>query len=132
MNVRLPHTIADAAEEARAIATARVAARTGFGRAVRDASGLTQIELARLCGVSQPTCSRWESGLGKPRGEAAVRDAAVRTALAALVPEQANQGGAAPPLRLASVASPPASRSAWAKLPYEMSTRQPSDSVALR
>lgn len=52
---------------------ARLAARVGFGAAVRKAAGLTQAEVGREVGVTQMAVSRWESGERVPRGEAALR-----------------------------------------------------------
>ena len=60
---------------------ARTAARTGEGVAVREAAGLSQGELARAVGISPGTLSRWEAGLRKPTGPAALRYARVLRAL---------------------------------------------------
>lgn len=38
-------------------------------RAIRQAAGPSQAEVAQECGVSQRTVSRWECGVANPRGE---------------------------------------------------------------
>lgn len=61
---------------------ARSLARTGRGRELREAAGLTQGEIARAAGVNFATVSRWESGGRKPSGKAALRWARVMRVLA--------------------------------------------------
>jgi DNA-binding transcriptional regulator YiaG len=56
-----------------AIITARRAAKSGLGRALRRASHLTQSEIGGECGVSGACVSRWESGDRMPRGAPAVK-----------------------------------------------------------
>jgi transcriptional regulator with XRE-family HTH domain len=51
----------------------RVAAANGRARALRQAAGLTQAEIAAAVGVAQPTVALWESGRRVPRGAAALR-----------------------------------------------------------
>jgi transcriptional regulator with XRE-family HTH domain len=52
---------------------ARLAARAGIARRVRERAHLSQAELATALGVSQAALSRWEAGLRQPRGEIAER-----------------------------------------------------------
>lgn len=54
----------------------RALARSGAGRALREASGISLRELARVVGVDPSTLSCWERGLFGPRRH----DAAVRYA----------------------------------------------------
>jgi transcriptional regulator with XRE-family HTH domain len=56
-----------------ALLSARNAAADGTGRRLREAAGLTQGELAGLIGMDQSQLSRWEAGLRRPRGPAAIR-----------------------------------------------------------
>jgi transcriptional regulator with XRE-family HTH domain len=51
---------------------ARESGRSGRGRRVRELAGITQEELADVCGVDPSAVSRWERGLRAPRGVAAV------------------------------------------------------------
>jgi DNA-binding transcriptional regulator YiaG len=51
----------------------RAAARTGAARRVRQASGLTKMEVARSIGTSHACVSRWEAGLRTPQGQPAIR-----------------------------------------------------------
>ncbi len=69
-------------EELVRLSTARRAARSGSGRRIRVAAGLSQAELAEGCGVTPPTISRWEAGDRQPRGEPARRYAELLEALA--------------------------------------------------
>jgi DNA-binding transcriptional regulator YiaG len=52
-------------------------AATGAARALREDAGLSLAELARAAEVHKTTVFRWEQGLRRPRGEAAVRYLAV-------------------------------------------------------
>jgi len=52
---------------------ARELSRTGKGRVIREAAGLSQGDVARAAGVAPATVSRWESRERKPTGEAAIR-----------------------------------------------------------
>jgi DNA-binding transcriptional regulator YiaG len=52
---------------------ARRAAEDGRARALREAAGLSQGEVARAASVSPATVSRWEGRLRKPSGDAAIR-----------------------------------------------------------
>jgi transcriptional regulator with XRE-family HTH domain len=55
----------------------RAAARTGRGKAIREAAGLNRSEVARLVGVTPSMISRWESGGRFPGGETAIAYAKV-------------------------------------------------------
>jgi transcriptional regulator with XRE-family HTH domain len=49
----------------------RTAARSGRGKQIRQAAGLSRAEVARLAGVSPAAVSRWESHDRTPRGDTA-------------------------------------------------------------
>lgn len=55
------------------LTAARRHAADGSGRAIRQAAKLTLAEIAAAVGVSEPTVSRWEEGLQKPRTAAGLR-----------------------------------------------------------
>jgi DNA-binding transcriptional regulator YiaG len=55
------------------IAAAREAAKTGEARRLREAAGLSQVEVALTVGVTSQAVNRWESRSRSPRGRAAVR-----------------------------------------------------------
>jgi DNA-binding transcriptional regulator YiaG len=57
----------------RQLARATTLSTSGEGRKIREASGVSLPPLALAIGASVPTLSRWERGLSKPRGDAAVR-----------------------------------------------------------
>ncbi len=59
------------------LAQARRYAATGRGRAVREAHSLSLQDLSRGVGTSVASLSRWERGQRQPRGEAALRYAAL-------------------------------------------------------
>jgi DNA-binding transcriptional regulator YiaG len=50
---------------------------TGEAREIREAARLSQSDIARSVGVHFSTLSRWESGNRLPRGQAALRYAAL-------------------------------------------------------
>jgi DNA-binding transcriptional regulator YiaG len=60
-------------ETALLIMEARDAASSGKGERLRQAAGLSQGELADAIGVTPACVSRWEAGIRRPRGDAAVR-----------------------------------------------------------
>jgi DNA-binding transcriptional regulator YiaG len=60
-------------EELFLLREARALARSRTARAVRTSAGFSQMQVARVVGVSDAAISRWESGLAIPRGEPAVR-----------------------------------------------------------
>ena len=64
-------------------------------RLLREASGLTQADLAAAVGVDPASISRWESGIRHPRRAAHTRYAAVLERLAEEV--NARPAGPAPP-----------------------------------
>jgi DNA-binding transcriptional regulator YiaG len=68
-----------AAERLQAV---RTRIKSGEARQIREAARLTQSELARSVGVDHTTLCRWESGERLPRGEAALRYAALLDRLA--------------------------------------------------
>jgi DNA-binding transcriptional regulator YiaG len=51
----------------------RAAARTGAGRRIREAAGLTITEIGRSVGTSHACISRWENGSRVPQGAPAIR-----------------------------------------------------------
>jgi DNA-binding transcriptional regulator YiaG len=55
------------------LARTRDHCRTGRARAIREASGLTQAEIASPCNVTAGAIYHWETGGRVPRGEAALR-----------------------------------------------------------
>jgi DNA-binding transcriptional regulator YiaG len=55
---------------------------SGKAREIREAARLTESEIARSVGTHYSTVSRWESGQRLPRGEAALRYAALLDRLA--------------------------------------------------
>lgn len=55
------------------LAVARRMAASGEARRIREASGLTNPEIARDIGTAPNTPRRWEKGERVPHGEAAVR-----------------------------------------------------------
>lgn len=63
----------------------RQAGRSGAARALREAAGASQAELAAPCGVLVPTISRWESGKRIPRSERAACYIESLTVLATLI-----------------------------------------------
>jgi transcriptional regulator with XRE-family HTH domain len=60
----------------------RELALSGETRKIREAAGLTQAEIANVCGVTPSAVNRWESGQRIPRSGAARTYAAIVTALA--------------------------------------------------
>ena len=50
----------------------REACRSGRARELREAAGLSQIEVARACGVTEGAISHWEAGTRRPTGDRAV------------------------------------------------------------
>lgn len=56
-------------------------AEDGSGRAIRVAARVPMSEMAKLADVKVPTMSRWENGNRRPRGDAAVRWAALLVSL---------------------------------------------------
>jgi DNA-binding transcriptional regulator YiaG len=64
--------------------------RDGAGREIRLAARLSQVELARLAGVSTSCLNRWESGSRQPTGELAQRYFAALATLAADLDEDAS------------------------------------------
>jgi DNA-binding transcriptional regulator YiaG len=55
------------------LARARSLSRTGAGRRVREAAGLTRAEVGRSIGASGAAVSRWEDGTRVPTGTPAIR-----------------------------------------------------------
>lgn len=56
-----------------ALARARRFALSGQGRTIRVATGISLREMARELQVAPGVLSRWERGICKPRGDAALR-----------------------------------------------------------
>ena len=78
----MTHPIILGIETALLIMEARDAAGSGRGERLRQAAGLSQGELAEAIGVTSACVSRWEAGVRRPRGEAAVRYAQALRAIA--------------------------------------------------
>jgi DNA-binding transcriptional regulator YiaG len=57
-------------------------------RAIRECAGLTQVEVARLLGVTKGTVARWEAGRRHPRRKVRLRYALL---LARLAHEEAGE-----------------------------------------
>jgi DNA-binding transcriptional regulator YiaG len=74
--------VADAVDEALALAKLRRQCRSGEARARREAANLGQAETARLIGVAPWTLCKWEGGTRTPRGGAALRYAELLRRLA--------------------------------------------------
>lgn len=62
---------------AKELVRVRRLASTGAARAIREDAGLSLAELANAAKVHKTTIFRWETGLRRPRGEAAQRYLAV-------------------------------------------------------
>ena len=60
------------ANELLLLVEAREFSRSGRARQIREDAGISQDELAEVCGVDGATISRWERGLRGPRGAAAI------------------------------------------------------------
>ncbi len=56
-------------------------AEDGSGRRIRQQAHVPMSEIAEQIGVKVPTISRWENGQRRPRGEAAIRWAALLVSL---------------------------------------------------
>ncbi|MEU7978320.1 helix-turn-helix transcriptional regulator [Micromonospora sp. NPDC049081] len=52
-------------------------ARSGDAKRIRQQAGLTMSQVAAVVGVGESTVSRWEGGSRKPRGEHALKWAAL-------------------------------------------------------
>lgn len=52
-------------------------ARSGDAKRIRQRAGLTMAQVAAVIGVGESTVSRWEGGSRKPRGEHALKWAAL-------------------------------------------------------
>jgi DNA-binding transcriptional regulator YiaG len=63
------------------IAVARRLAKSGEGRRIRIHAGLSIGEVAEVCHVSHVSVGRWERGIRRPTGSAAIRYAELMTAL---------------------------------------------------
>lgn len=64
-------------QELSALASVRGLSRSGAARSIRLAAGLSLPEVAEACGVAACTVYRWERGQRAPRGEPALRYAAL-------------------------------------------------------
>lgn len=71
-------------DEALALVQVRSDLRSGRARAIREAAGLSQAEIARPIGVERATVALWEQHRRIPRGDAALRYAELLRRLAAL------------------------------------------------
>jgi transcriptional regulator with XRE-family HTH domain len=67
---------------AKDLVRARRLASTGAARAIREEAGLSLAEVATAAGLHKATVYRYEHGLRRPRGEAALRYLAVLEELA--------------------------------------------------
>lgn len=70
-------------DEILSMARLRLRCRNGTARAIRERAGLSQSEMASGAGTEESYISRWERGLVQPRGQAALRYAALLDAVAA-------------------------------------------------
>jgi DNA-binding transcriptional regulator YiaG len=59
--------------DAKELARVRHLAETGAARAIREAADVSLAEAAAPVRVDRSTISKWERGLRRPRGEAAIR-----------------------------------------------------------
>ena len=66
------------------LARVRAICRSGAGRRVREAAGLTRAEVGRACGRSGATVSRWEDHSRAPTGPEALRYLKLLEKLAAM------------------------------------------------
>ena len=57
--------------------------QSGEAKRIRKAAGLSQVEVAAVCGGGQDRISCWERALNKPNGEAGYRYARLIARLAA-------------------------------------------------
>jgi len=71
--------------DALALVRVRALVRSGAARRVRQAAGLTKVEVARSIGTSHACVSRWEDGLRVPQGAPAIRYLRLLERLAAAV-----------------------------------------------
>lgn len=71
--------------EALTLARVRRQTEDGTARRIREDSGLSQAEVARVCEVTPGAVARWEVGERAPRGRAALRYAKLLDELAAAV-----------------------------------------------
>lgn len=55
------------------LSAARTHAAKGTGRTIRKAADVSMAEVAEAVGVTEPTIWRWEEGISRPRGAAAIR-----------------------------------------------------------
>jgi DNA-binding transcriptional regulator YiaG len=65
------------------VSTARRLVRTGEAQTIRERAGVSQLEVARVLGVSDAAVSRWEAHERTPRADVAVRYAQLLRALKA-------------------------------------------------
>jgi|GEM_PF-1606583 len=68
---------------------ARQLASDGTGRRIRIAAKASLAEIARACGSTKGTVSKWERGIWAPSGAPAIRYGAVITALTTTVAKEA-------------------------------------------
>lgn len=61
------------AEELFELSTVRELCASGRAREVREAARLSGREVAAACGVTPVCISRWETGMRRPYGDAALR-----------------------------------------------------------
>jgi DNA-binding transcriptional regulator YiaG len=64
------------------LVTVRDMAKSGRALEIRTAAGLSLSDLAGAIGVAAPTVQRWEQGVRRPYGDAALRYGALLDALA--------------------------------------------------
>ena len=73
-------------DEAVLVALVRQAARDGRARETRVAAGLSQADVAAVCGVSPQAVTRWERGERVPRTTSALEYGKLLTQLGLAVP----------------------------------------------
>jgi transcriptional regulator with XRE-family HTH domain len=60
-------------QKAAALAEVRASLRSGKAKALREAAGLSQRDVAEAVGATAPTISLWERGLRRPLSDSAIK-----------------------------------------------------------
>jgi DNA-binding transcriptional regulator YiaG len=76
-----------------ALVRVRAAVRSGAAKRVRQAAGLTKIEVARSIGTSHACVSRWEDKKRVPQGQPAIRYLRLLERLAAATGTSLDEAG---------------------------------------
>jgi DNA-binding transcriptional regulator YiaG len=80
-----PAVIPPSSEQVLDLVRVRTLAKSGHGRDIRLAAGLSLADIADAIGVSSATVHRWERGVRKPYGLAAHRYGALMDSLERMV-----------------------------------------------